>query len=126
MNIDEVNASASSLSITFCSGSNAVTVPTDGFIVAMDVKFQSPYGLAFGDDGNGGGGPGILVGTDGGAGWTIYNGGPPLTSGAWYHMTRTIPPYSTTTATYLAFRFVPLQAWSGTIFLDNISLTPAP
>ena len=124
VNIDEINTSDVTVTVSLCAAGGSVIVPTNGFNVSLDIKFQSPSGLAFGDDGTGSGSPGVLVATDGLASWTIYNGGPPLTSGTWYHWGRTIPPYGTSgTATYLTLRFVPLQPWSGTIFLDNISLS---
>lgn len=123
VNINNSTVTDVTSTVPLCSAGSSISVPTGGFKLALDVKFQSPNGTAFGADASGNGTPGVLVGTDGASSWTLYNGGPPLTSGTWYHWTYTIPAYGSTTATYLSLRFVPLNPWTGTIFLDNISLT---
>ena len=124
VNIDQNATSRVTVQVSMCAAGTSATVPTNGFKVSVDFKFQSPYGLAFGDDGSGSGSVGILTGTDGSNGWTLDNGGPVMTSGTWYHFgPYTIPPYGTTTATFLAFAFIPQYPWSGTIFVDNVSLT---
>jgi hypothetical protein len=107
-----------SVTVSFCPGGSAVTVPSNGFKLSVDIKFVSPDGLAFGDDGNGSGTPGILAN-----GWVINGGAAPNTSGAWYHYDYTVPPYGgNPAATSFTLRFVPQNSWNGTIFLDNFAL----
>jgi hypothetical protein len=81
------------------------------------MRFDSTTGVPFGDDGTGGGSPGILVDGDTFS-FLIYQGAPvPL--GTWQTLSRTVPVGSTTT---ISFRLVPQNAWSGTIYFDNISV----
>ena len=103
--------------VTLCGGT-AVQFASGSINVSVDMRFESTSGLAFGDDGTGGGGPGILV--DGDAfSFLIYQGAP-IPLGTWQTFTRNnIPSASTST---IEFRFVPQNPWSGTIYLDNITV----
>jgi hypothetical protein len=102
--------------VILCGGT-AVQFASGSFTVSVDMRFESTTGLAFGDDGTGGGSPGVLADGDGFS-FLIYQGAP-IPLGTWQTFSRTIPVGSTST---IAFRFVPQNSWSGTIYIDNVSV----
>jgi beta-galactosidase len=124
VNIDGTIVDDVSITVTLCTASS---IPIEGTIVNFDAKAVGTNGLGFGSDGAGGGGPGVLVDPDGGEGgsWLVYQG-LPMTSGTWYSMGPfTMRGYSGhPNMTTLSLRFHSGgNPWSGTIYLDNISLT---
>jgi hypothetical protein len=102
--------------VTLCGGT-AVQFASGSFAVSVDMRFESATGVPFGDDGTGGGSPGVLADGDFGS-FLIYQG-PPIPLGTWQTLSRTIPAGSTST---IEFRFVPQNSWTGTIYIDNISV----
>ena len=120
VNIDNSSVSDVAVTVPLCAAGSSALVPSGGLKLSVDIKFVSPTGRAFGDDGTGQGSIGILVN-----GWTLVNGGSPLASGVWTHFgPYTIPPFgANATAASMVVRFIPVAAWNGTIYLDNITLT---
>ena len=111
------NPSDITVLVSLCNGA-AVSYPASGFTFSAEVRFQSPTGLGFGDDGTGSGSPGIILAGDA-PGSLISAPGVPFTSGVWYPISRTFTGDSLTT---MGLRFRPMVGWTGTIYLDNISL----
>jgi hypothetical protein len=105
-----------SVLVTLCSGT-AVQFASGSFTVSVDMRFESTTGLPFGDDGTGGGTPGVLV--DGDSFSFLINSQTPIPLGTWQTFSRVIPAGSTST---IDLRLVPQNPWSGTIYIDNISV----
>lgn len=107
-----------SVQVTLCSGT-AVSFPS-GFTFKVDVRFESTSGIPFGGDGMGGGGAGILAETDQGS--FLVNNQQPAPLGMWQTLSRPFPMETTSSVTVINLRFDPLSDWTGTIYIDNISV----